>query len=129
MRIADTLAARGIIGDTDVPEIVIMVVLCAIGLAVCIPVVKKNVVAKALPVPVPKRAEDFCMSAAPIYFLITALMYFFTDDACLVQLIKNPSSLLNVTRDSGVILALLMLASFIPFYVLYLAASKKSKKI
>ncbi len=129
MRIAEMLAARGIIGETDVIEIVIMVVLGVIGFAVCVPVVKKNIVAKALPVPVPKRAEDFCMSAAPIYFLVTALLYFFTDEACLVQLIKNPSSLLNVTRDSGVVLVLLMLASFILFYVLYLAASKKSKKI
>ncbi|MBQ2694213.1 MAG: hypothetical protein IJF57_01555 [Clostridia bacterium] len=129
MRIAEMLAARGIIGETDVVEIVIMAVIGVIGFAACIPVVKKNVVAKALPVPVPKRAEDFCMSAAPLYFLVTALMYFFTDEACLVQLIKNPSSLLNVTRDSGVVLVLLMLASFILFYVLYLAASKKSKKI
>lgn len=129
MRIADMLAERGIIGETDLPEIIIMVVLCVIGLAVCIPVVKKNVVAKALPVPVPMRTEDFCMRAAPIYFLVTGIIYFFTSDASLVQLIKNPSSLLNVTRDSGVVLVLLMLASFILFYVLYLAASKKSKKI
>ena len=40
------------------------------------------------------------MKAAPVYFFVTGLIYFFTYDASLWQVIKNPSSLLDVTRDA-----------------------------
>lgn len=128
MRVADMLIEKGVVEDSEIPEIVIMAVLCVIGFIICASAAKKNVVSRGLPVPVPMRTEDFCMKNAPVYFFVTGIIYFFTDDACLVNVIKNPSSLLNVARDAGIVLILVMLASFALFYAFYLPACKKAKK-
>lgn len=135
MRIADMFIDRGILDDNEIYEIILMVILGVIGFIACVCVVKKNIVAKALPVPVSKRTEDFCMTMLPRYLFVTALIYFFTDDASFVQLAKNPMSVLNVTRDAGVVLVLLMIASVLLFNAFYssakeIAADKKvsSKK-
>ncbi len=126
MRIADMFIDRGILADNEIYEIILMAVIGVIGFIVCVCTVKKNIVAKALPVPVPKRAEDFCMTSVTRYILITAIIYFFTDDASFVQLIKNPASILKVTQDSGVVLVLLMIASVLLFHVLFYSAAEKA---
>ena len=117
---------RGILEDNEIYEIILMVVLGIIGFAVCVSIVKNNIVTKALPVPVPKRAEDFCLSSVTKYILITAIIYFFTDDASFVQLIKNPASVLNVTQDAGVVLVLLMIASVLFFHLFFYSAAEKA---
>ena len=126
MRIADMFIDRGILEDNEIYEIILMVVLGIIGFAVCVSIVKNNIVTKALPVPVPKRAEDFCLSSVTKYILITAIIYFFTDDASFVQLIKNPASVLNVTQDAGVVLVLLMIASVLFFHLFFYSAAEKA---
>lgn len=126
MRIADMFIDRGILEDNEIYEIILMVVLGVIGFAVCVSIVKKNIVAKALPVPVPKRTEDFCLNSVTKYILITAIIYFFTDDASFVQLIKNPASVLNVTQDAGVVLVLLMIASVLFFHLFFYSAAEKA---
>lgn len=124
MRIADMFIDRGMLEDNEIYEIILMVVLGIIGFIYCACTVKKNIVAKALPVPLPKRTEDFCMSSVPRYLFVVALIYFFTDDASFVQLIKNPASVLNVTQDSGVVLILLMIASVLLFNAFYSSAKE-----
>ncbi len=126
MRIADMFIDRGLLSDNEIYEIILMAVIGVIGFIVCVSTVKKNIVTKALPVPVPMRTEDFCMNAVTKYMLVTAIIYFFTDDASFVQLIKNPMSILNVTRDSGVVLVLLMIASVLIFHALFYSAAEKA---
>lgn len=124
MRIADMFIDRGILADNEIYEIILMIVLGIIGFIVCVSVVKKNIVAKALPVPVPKRTEDFCMTMLPRYLFVTALIYFFTYDASFIPLVKNPMSVLNVTKDAGIVLVVLMIASILLFNAFYSSAKE-----
>lgn len=126
MRIADMFIDRGMLEDNEIYEIILMAVLGVVGFVYCAVTVKKNIMTKALPVPVPKRTEDFCMASVPRYLFVVALIYFFTDDASFVQLIKNPASLLNVTQDAGIVLVVLMIASVLLFNVFYSSAKEAS---
>ena len=126
MRIADMFIDRGMLEDKEIYEIILMAVLGVVGFVYCAVTVKKNIMTKALPVPVPKRTEDFCMASVPRYLFVVALIYFFTDDASFVQLIKNPASLLNVTQDAGIVLVVLMIASVLLFNVFYSSAKEAS---
>ncbi len=135
MRIADMFIDRGMLEDNEIYEIILMVILGVIGFIYCAVVVHKNIMTKALPVPVPKRTEDFCMTSVPRYLFVTALIYFFTYDASFIPLVKNPKSILNITQDVGIVLVVLMIASILLFNVFYssakeIAADKKvsSKK-
>ena len=71
MRIADIIVTKGIFDDEDTLTVIFTVAICAIALPVSAAISKKNVIDRGLPVPVPMRCEDFCMKAAPVYFLIT----------------------------------------------------------
>lgn len=135
MRIADMLIEKGILKDDEIYEIILMVVLGVIGFIYCAVTVNKNIMTKALPVPVPRRTEDFCMASLPRYLFVVALIYFLTYDASFIQIVKNPSSVLNITTDAGIVLTVLMVASVLFFNALYssakeIAADKKvsSKK-
>ena len=97
-------------------------------------IAKKNCVSKGLPIPVAMRSEDFCIKAAPSYFAATGIIYFTAsynnrmDLITLFRGIKNPSALLEKLKDGGCIITILMIISFILFYVFWFAASKNSLK-
>lgn len=124
MRIADMFIEKGMLEDNEIYEIIIMVVLGIIGFVFCAITVNKNITKKALPVPVPKRTEDFCMTSVPRYLFVTALIYFFTYDSSFIEIVKNPASLLNVTQDAGIVLIVLMVASVLIFNVFYSSAKE-----
>ena len=124
MRIADMFIERGMLEDNEIYEIVLMIVLGAIGFVYCAVIVKKNIITKALPVPVPQRTEDFCMTWIPRYLFITALIYFFTYDSSFIELVKNPESVLNITQDAGIVLIVLMIASVLLFNAFYASAKE-----
>lgn len=132
IRIAENLVEKGIAADEDLPSYIITGIICVIGLAVSAAIAKKNVVSRGLPVPLPMRTEDFCIKAAPAYFGITAILYFFTGNAYIIKLpfaeMKNPSSFVGMIRDGSLITVGLMIISLVLFYVLYAAAAKKAVK-
>lgn len=132
MRIADIIVTKGIFDDEDTLTVIFTVAICAVALPVCAAISKKNVIDKGLPVALPMRCEDFCMKAAPVYFLITAFNYFVIETdgsfAYALSVIKNPSPFTAMARDVSVILLALMLASFVVFYAIYGAVSKIVKK-
>ncbi len=132
MRIADILVTKGIFDDEDTVTVVLTVIICAVLLPVAAAISKKNVIDRGLPIPVPMRCEDFCMKAAPVYFLITAFNYFVieTDGSFshALSVIKNPSPFSAMARDAGVILLALMLVSCVLFFAIYASASKSVKK-
>lgn len=132
LRLAETFVEKGLFGDEELLSYIIIAVICVIALPVVCVIVKKNVIAKGLSVPVPMRTEDFCIKAAPVYFLVTGILYFFTGNAYILKLpfaeIKNPSSLLGMIRDGSLTVVALMIVSFILIYVLYFAVSKRAVK-
>ena len=132
MRIADMFIEKGKLPDSDIPSLIITFAVCAIALIFTSRIAKKNIITRDLSVPVAMRSEDFCMKAAPVYFAVTGVIYFFTDDSYrinhLVAQIKSPSSFAGMMKDQGIIVSLLMIASLILFYILYSAMCKKSVK-
>lgn len=130
IRIAEQLAERGFAVNPDRLSLIITAAVCVLCVAVAFAAAKKNIAARGLPVPVPMRTEDFCMKAAPAYFSITGILYFFTGNAYILKLpfrkIKNLSALTGMLRDGSFITLLLMILSFVLFYILYFSACKKA---
>ena len=129
MRIADMFIDRGMLEDNEIYEIILMVVLGVIGFIFCAITVNKNITKKALPVPVPKRVEDFCMSSVPRYLFVVALIYFFTYDMSFIEVLKNPASLLNVTQDANIVLVVIMAASVLLFNAFCSSAKEIATKV
>ncbi len=129
MRIADMLIDRGMLDDNEIYEIIIMAVLGVIGFIFCAVTVNKNITKKALPVPVPKRVEDFCMSSLPRYLFVVALIYFFTYDMSFIEILKNPASLVNVTQDANIVLIVIMAASVLLFNAFCSSAKEIATKV
>ena len=132
MRIADIFVTKGIVEDEDTMTVILTVAICAVLLPFAAAISKKNVIDRGLPIPVPMRLEDFCLKAAPVYFVITAFNYFVIETdgnfSYALSVIKNPSPFTAMARDAGVILLALMLVSFVLFCVIYAAAAKSAKK-
>ncbi len=132
MRVADVLIQKGLFSDEDIVSYVVMAVICVIGLAVSLSIVRKNMISRKLNVPLPMRTEEFCMKAAPVYFLVTSLVYFVIDTdgsfAHAFSVMKNPSPFSEMARDASIILLGVMMISFVLFYVLYRLASKRAVK-
>lgn len=130
IRIAGQLAERGFAVNPDRLSLIITAAVCVLCVAIAFAAAKKNIAARGLPVPVPMRTEDFCMKAAPVYFGITGILYFFTGNAYILKLpfreIKNLSALTGMLRDGSFITLLLMILSFVLFYILYFSACKKA---
>ena len=132
MRIAQMFVDGGKIEEEEPLSYIITAVVCVAGLAVCAAIAKKNITDRGLAVPVPMRTDEFCMKAAPLYFLVTGIMYFFTGNAYIIKLpfaqMKNPSSLIEMIRDGSLVMTGLMIISFILFYIFFFAAEKSVKK-
>ena len=129
IRIAEQLAKRGFAVNPDRLSLIIIAAVCVLCVAVSFAAAKRNIAARGLPVPVPMRTEDFCLKAAPAYFGITGILYFFTGDAYIkfpFREIKNLSALTGMLRDGSFITLLIMILSFVLFYILYFSACKKA---
>lgn len=133
-RISDWIAIRGWSDEEELIQIIIAVVLCVIAFIPCAVIAKKNCVSKGLAVPVAMRCEDFCMKAVPAYFAATGIIYFTAsynkrmDILTLFRGIKNPSALLETLKDGGCVITILMIISFILFYIFWFTASKSARK-
>ncbi len=131
LRIAEMLVDSEKIKEEEPLSYIIIVAVCAVGLAVSAAISKKNIIDRGLAVPVPMRTEDFCMWAVPLYFLVTGVLYFFTGSDIVkfpFSQIKNPSSLIEMIRDGSLVTTLVMIISFILFYILFFAAKRPAKK-
>lgn len=133
MRIAELVVHKGWFDNEDLLTYIIIAVLCVIGMIPCAIIAKKNIVAKELPNLMPVRTEDFCLRAVPVYFAVTAVLYFFLSDSGIFfsvpfEKINSPSSFFGMIRSGEILIVTLMAVSFILFNILYLAASKKAVK-
>lgn len=133
-RISEWVAIKGWSDEEELIQIIIAAVLCVLAAPVCAVTAKKNCVARGLAIPVKKRAEDFGMLAAPLYFAATGIIYFVSryyqraDIVTLFRGIKNPSALLETLKDGGCVITILMIIAFILFYIFWFAASKSARK-
>lgn len=132
MRIAEIFELKGW-GDEDILTYVFTAIICVIGIIPCIIVAHKNIVKKNLPNIYSNRAEDFCLNIAPVYFGITALLYFvFSDSGILHSIpfakINSFASLVEMIRSGEILIVTIMLVSFALFNLIYFAVLKKCVK-
>lgn len=131
MRIAELAVNKGSGFDEDKLTYIIIAVLCVVGIIPCAVVARKNIIKKNLPNLLNLRTEDFCLKAVPVYFAITALLYFvFSDSGILYCIpfaeINSPASLLEMIRSGRILIVTIMLISFVLFNIIYFAVAKKA---
>jgi len=132
MRIAEIFELKGL-GDEDTFTVIFAVIIGAIGFIPCIITAHKNIVKKNLPNVYAKRAEDFCLDYIPVYFGITALLYFVFSDSGIVSNIsavkaKGPASLYEMILGGDLFIVTLMLVSFAIFNLIYFVALRRCVK-
>ncbi len=132
MRVAEWVVMKGYSDKEDLIMYIIIAVICVIGLAVTASIAQKNIIRKDMPNLVNIRTEDFCLKAIPVYFALTAFIYFFTgDDNITTELFlsaKNPSSFLAMIRDGSQLIVAMMVVSFVLFNLLFAIISKRAVK-
>jgi hypothetical protein len=99
----------------------------------CAIIAKKNVVKRELPNLFNMRTEDFCLRAIPVYFLVTAVLYFVLGDSAIYFAVpfaemKSFASSFEMIRSGEILIPAIMVVSFVVFNILYLAVSKKAIK-
>ncbi|MBR4859149.1 MAG: hypothetical protein IKU08_08185 [Clostridia bacterium] len=133
MRISELVLYKGWSDNEDLITYVSMAVLCVIGIIPCFVVAKKNIVKRELPNLFNIRTEDFCLKAIPVYFFVTAVLYFVLGDSAIYFTVpfaemKSFASFLEMTRSGDILIPVIMVISFAVFNLLYLAVSKKAIK-
>lgn len=133
MRIAELVVFKGWFDNEDLLTYIIIAVLCVIGIIPCAIIAKRNIIKKEMPNLLNMRTEDFCLKAIPVYFLVTAVLYFIFSDSGIFYCIpfaeiKSFASLLEMIRSGRILIVTLMIVSFVVFNALYLAVSKKAVK-
>lgn len=132
MRIAEWIVYKGLFDDEDILSYVFIGVFCVIGLIFTASIAKKNIIKRELPNLFAVRTEDFCLKAMPVYFAVSAFIYFCTGDSNILSLpyaqMKNPSSIIALIRDGSIFIPVIMIISIILFYVIYGFVSKKAVK-
>lgn len=86
--------AAAVYWDIDVPMVVAYIVICGVVLAVFSYIVHKNMIRKRLDTPVAMSFSQFCKVTFPVYFVIVAALYFFTNGADAFNPKQNPISIL-----------------------------------
>ena len=110
--------------------IIFTVIIGAVGLVPCVVFALKNIVKKNLPNVYAKRAEDFCLDYIPVYFGITALLYFVFSDSGIISNItavkaKGPASLGEMILGGDLFIVTLMLISFVLFNLIYFVVLRR----
>lgn len=118
----------------DILAYIFIALICIIGIIPCAVIAHKNAVKKDLSNLLNVRTEDFCLKAVPVYFIVSAVNYFFlTDTGIYTDLIfklkaKGPSSFLGMLKSGEITVVTVMMVSFVLFLALYFIVSKKAVK-
>ena len=133
MRISELVLYKGWSDNEDLITYVSIAVLCVVGIIPCFIVAKKNIVKRELPNLFNIRTEDFCLKAIPVYFFVTAILYFVLGDSAIYFTVpfaemKSFASSLEMIRSGEILIPVIMVVSFAVFNLLYLAVSKKAIK-
>ncbi|MBR2411129.1 MAG: hypothetical protein IKB08_05335 [Clostridia bacterium] len=126
MRIGTHLFEAGKVGDEDTAGTVIAVVLTVIAAAVWF--LLNRSLLKEEKLPSKYTPSQFSKKAALIYFLLTAAVYFFTDDALPFEGIRTKEEFLTQWNNGWLTVLLLSLTAFILFLIFYTLTVKNVKK-
>lgn len=127
MRIGTQIFDAGLCEDEDTTGTVIAVVLTVIAAAVFF-VIFRNLL-KEEKMPFGKAPSEFSGKAGMIYFLLTAAVYFFTDDEFPFEGIRSADDFIAKWNSGGLTVLLLTLIAFVLFIVFYTLTMKEKKKI
>lgn len=107
---------------------IIAVILGIPALIICLIIAKKNILTLGLQVPVAARIENFSMKATPAYFLVNALLYFFTGNRYILKLpfgeMNSFAAVKTLIANGTLSVFVCALASVILFYVFFFIAKK-----
>ncbi len=125
MRIGSRLFDNGIVSDEDLVGTVITVVLTVIGGAAALFVSKKLLKEEILPFGM--NVSDFSRKAVWIYFALTALVYFFSDDELPFEGIKNAADFSAKFAAGGLTVLLLTITAALLFCIFCLLTFRNKK--
>lgn len=126
MRIGTHLFEAGAVSDEDTAGTVIAVVLTVIAAAVSF--LLNRSLLKEEKLPSKYTPSQFSKKAALIYFLLTAAVYFFTDDSLPFEGIRTKEDFLTQWNNGWLTVLLLSLTAFILFLIFYTLTIKNVKK-
>ena len=133
MRIAELAVYKNEALNEDLITYIAIAVMCVIGIIPCAVVAHKNIIKKSYSNLLNIRTEDFCLKAIPVYFAITAILYFIFSDSGIFYCIpfaeiNSPASLFEMIRSGRILIITIMLISFALFNFIYFAVLKKCIK-
>lgn len=126
MRIGTHLFEAGAVSDEDTAGTVIAVVLTVIAAAVSL-ILNRSLLEEEK-FPSKYTPSQFSKRAALIYFLLTAAVYFFTDDSLPFEGIRTKEDFLTHWNSGWLTVLLLSLTAFILFLIFYTLTIKNVKK-
>ncbi|MBR3767822.1 MAG: hypothetical protein IKL10_06240 [Clostridia bacterium] len=126
MRIGTHLFEGGLVSDEDTAGTVITVVLTVIAGVAALILFRGLLTEEKMPFGT--TVKQFCIKAAPVYFLVTSIVYFFTDDELPFEGIKNTADFEAKFQGGGLTVLLLTLIAFVLFNVLYFLTIRNGKK-
>lgn len=126
MRIGTHLFEAGAVSDEDTAGTVIAVVLTVIAAAVSL-ILNRSLLEEEK-FPSKYTPSQFSKKAALIYFLLTAAVYFFTDDSLPFEGIRTKEDFLTQWNNGWLTVLLLSLTAFILFLIFYTLTIKNVKK-
>lgn len=126
MRIGTHLFEAGAVSDEDTAGTVIAVVLTVIAAAVSL-ILNRSLLEEEK-FPSKYTPSQFSKRAALIYFLLTAAVYFFTDDSLPFEGIRTKEDFLTQWNNGWLTVLLLSLTAFILFLIFYTLTIKNVKK-
>ncbi len=125
MRIGTLLFEAGLVGDEDTVGTIIAVVLAIIAGAVAL--IKSKSLLNEEKLLLGERVRAFAGKMTAIYFLVTAIVYFFFDDVFPFEGIKSSEDFITSWNSGHLTVLLLTIIAVILFAVLYSVTAKLLK--
>lgn len=126
MRIGTHLFEAGLCDDEDTVGTIIAVVLTLIAGIICF-VISKGLL-KEEKMPFSLTPAVFTKKAVPVYFTVTGIVYFFTDDELPFEGIRSMADFTEKWNGGGLTVLLLSLIAFVLFFIFFFLTMKNSKK-
>lgn len=127
-RTASFLIQSGKTIDEDTVTTLITVVLGLILFGIAMLISKKPIFKDGLSYTFKGRAEDYAMTALPIWVGLTAAVFFFVDDNGIIAMFKRDyggfGGFISAISDGSILIPFLMLIALIVFYITFFASKK-----
>ena len=126
MRIGTHLFEAGLVSDEDTYGTIIAVALTVIA-GIIILIINRKLLKEERSISL-KTPAFFARKAAVIYFILTGIVYFFTDDSLPFEGIKSISDFCEQWNGGHLTVLLLSLTAFVLFFVFFILSVKSYDK-